>query len=179
MERAKGKGRGSPKNNGKSTGKRNHKAKNQVPTKRDTRKGSKEEARGSKGRRKSKRETKRESQSMDNKVINIIAELLDEVPAQNVLSLFEFENTKRHTHMYLYSARERESPSSNMIPRLVRRILIRFHPRRDWSGGRASPNSQKITVFLISLANRIRWKWYFRDKEKSNLSPALESLLLS
>ena len=123
-----------------------------------------------------KRKPKKEIQSMDNKVFNIFAELLEEVPTQNLLSLFE--NTKRGTYMYLNSARERESPSGNMISLLVLWVSARFHPRRDWSGGRASPNSQKITVFLISLANRIRWMCYFRDEEKSNLSPALESLLL-
>ena len=95
--------------------------------------------------------------------------LLEGATTQDLLSLFESENTKRHTYMYDTSARRVNRPSGNTIPWLVLWILARFHPRRIWCG-RALPSVQKFTESFNSCTNRIRWQWYFRDKEKLNFS---------
>ena len=95
--------------------------------------------------------------------------LLEGATTQDLLSLLESENTKRHTYMYDTSARRVNRPSGNTIPWLVLWILARFHPRRIWCG-RPLPSVQKFTESFNSCTNRIRWQWYFRDKEKLNLS---------
>ena len=106
------------------------------------------------------------------KVMKLFEALLEGATTQDLLSLFESENTKRHTYMYDTSAQRVNRPSGNTIPWLVLWILARFHPRRIWCG-RALPNVQKFTESFNSCTNRLRWKWYFQDKEKLNLGVIL------
>ena len=125
-----------------------------------------EEHRQRKGQREKNKFPRNETRE---KVMKLFEALLEGATTQDLLSLFESENTKRHTYMYDTSARRVNRPSGNTIPWLVLWILARFHPRRIWCG-RALPSVQKFTEFFNSCTNRIRWHWYFRDKEKLNLS---------
>ena len=71
---------------------------------------------------------------MDNKVLKLFADLLEGATTQDLLSLFECENTKRRIWMHDNSSRSVNRPSGNTILWPVLWILARFHPRHLWCG---------------------------------------------
>ena len=53
-------------------------------------------------------------------------------------------------------------------------ILARFHPRHIWCG-KSLPNVDNDNASLNIFANRIRWRWFFRDTPRQQLKICVPS----
>ena len=92
---------------------------------------------------------------------------------QDWLSLFDFQNTRRHTYYYNHETRYVDQPCRYSAPCPVLWILARFHPRHIWCG-KSLPNVVNFKASLIFFANRKRWRWFFSsqaEKAVLNLCP--------
>ena len=139
---------------------RKEQTQSEAPRFRETRHGKRNERRSTWRQR----NTRKNVSSMDNKVIKLFAEVLEGARPQNLLSSFECKkDTTRRSYIHDNSARSVHRPSGNTIPWSALWILSRFRPRRI-RRGRGLPNVQKFTASLNSFANRVRWKWYSREK---------------
>ena len=93
---------------------------------------------------------------------------------QDWLSLFDFHNTRRHIYYYNHETRCVDQPCRDSAPWPVLWILARFHPRHIWCG-KSLPNVVNFKVSLNIFANRIRWRWFFRDKPRQQFSICVPS----
>ena len=88
---------------------------------------------------------------------------------QDWLSLFDFQNTRRHIYYYNHETRCVDQPCRDSAPWPVLWILAWFHPRHIWCG-KSSPNVIIFEASLNIFANRIRWRWFFRDEPRQQFS---------
>ena len=93
---------------------------------------------------------------------------------QDWLSLFAFQNTRRHIYYYNHETRCVDQPCRYSAPWPVLWILARFHPRLIWCG-KSLPNVVNFKASLNIFANRIRWRWFFRDKPRQQFSICVPS----
>ena len=93
---------------------------------------------------------------------------------QDWLSLFDFQNTRRHIYYYNHETRCVDQPCRDSAPWPVLWILARFHLA---TFGVASLY-QTWSIFRrhsTFFANRIRWRWFFRDKPRQQFSICVPS----
>ena len=92
---------------------------------------------------------------------------------QDWLSLFDFQNTRRHIYYYNHETRCVDQPCRESAPWPVLWILARFHPRHIWCG-KSLPNVVNFKASLNIFANRIRWRRFFSRQTETailNLCP--------
>ena len=93
---------------------------------------------------------------------------------QDWLSLFDFQNARRHIYYYNHETRCVDQPCRDSAPWPVLWILARFHPRHIWCG-KSLPNVVNFKASLNIFANRIRWRRFFRDKPRQQVSICVPS----
>ena len=93
---------------------------------------------------------------------------------QDWLSLFDFQNTRKHIYYYNHETRCVDQPCQSVAPWPVIWILARFHPRHIWCG-KSLPNMDRFQSSLNIFANRIRWRWFFRDTPRQQFSICVPS----
>ena len=93
---------------------------------------------------------------------------------QDWLSLFDFQNTRRHIYYYNHETRCVDQPCRYSAPWPVLWILARFHPHHIWCG-KSLPNVVNFKASLNIFANRIRWRWFLRDKPRQQFSICVPS----
>ena len=71
---------------------------------------------------------------------------------QDWLSLFDFQNTRRHIYYYNHATRCADQPCQSAAPWPVLWILVRFHPRHIWCG-KSLPNVDNFKTSLNIFAN--------------------------
>ena len=102
-------------------------------------------------------------------VIQLFSNLMEGATMQDWLSLFDFQNTRRRIYYYNHETRCVDQPCRDSAPWPVLWILARFHPRHIWCV-KSLPNVVNCKASLNIFANRIRWRWFFRDKPKQQFS---------
>ena len=133
------KGKGKPKN--KSKGKGQGTSANKKPDERIWQ-GKEEIIQGSRlWKRKERRENWRQdrrkferSKTFEDPVIQLFSNLMEGATMQDWLSLFDFQNTRRHIYYYNHETRCVDQPYRYSAPWPVWWILARFHPRHIWCG---------------------------------------------
>ena len=163
-KKGKGTGKGKPKN--KSKGKGQSTAANKRARQRVLAKERRTHPRV-KALEKERKETWRQdwrkierSKKFDDPLIHLFSNLMEGTTMQDWLSLFDFQNTRRHIYRYNRATRCVDQPCQSAAPWPVLWILARFHPRHIWCG-KSLPNVDNLKASLNIFANRIRWRWFF------------------
>ena len=106
-------------------------------------------------------EGNRKVKTFDDPVIQLLASLMERATMQDWLSLFDFQNTRRHTYHCNHAACCVDQHCQSAAPWPVLWNLAGFHPRPIWRG-RALPNVDNFFKAALNIfANRIRWRWFF------------------
>ena len=112
--------------------------------------------------------------TFDDPVIQLFSNLMEGATMQDWLSLFDFQHTRRHIYHCNHATRCVDQPCQSAAPWPVLWILARFHPRRVWCG-KSLPNVDNFKASLNIFANRIRWRWFFRDTPRQQFSGCVPS----
>ena len=107
-------------------------------------------------------------------MIQLFSNLMEGATMQDWLSLFDFQNTRRHIYYYNHETRCVDQPCRCSAPWPVLWILARFHPRHIWCG-KSFANVVNFKASLNIFANRIRWRWFFRNKPRQQFSMCVPS----
>ena len=114
------------------------------------------------------------STTFEDPVIQLFSNLMEGATMQDWPSLFDFQNTRRHIYYYNHETRCVDQPCRDSAPWPVLWILAWFHPRHIWCG-KSSPNVIIFEASLNIFANRIRWRWFFRDEPRQQFSICVPS----
>ena len=114
------------------------------------------------------------SNTCDDSVIHLFSNLMEGATMQDWLSLFDFQNTRRHVHYYNHVTRCIDQPCQSAARWPVLWNLARFHPRRVWCG-KSLPNLHNFKASLNIFANRVRWRWFVRDTPRQQFSTCVPS----
>ena len=85
-----------------------------------------------------------------------------------------FQNISRHIYCYNHATRCVDQPCQSAVLWPVLWILARLHPRQIWCG-KSLPNVDNFKASLNIFANRIRWRWLFRDTPRQQFSMCVPS----